>query len=540
MRKIIALCCLLGILLLSAACTPSKPPVGTTTSSDTTTTTTVPDDTTVSTDDTDWSDTTWSDDLTWVTDPIVDDDNGGDDNTASYLEVIPTGNTAQLLNPQKGGADAEAEALRQEILNTKDNLNITGNIYYVSPSGDDYLNDGTSPEKAWKSCDGVVFNDYLLQEGDAVLFERGGVYRRTSPMVVRNGVTYGAYGTGAKPAIYGSAQNYSWGTMWEPSLKENVWKITLHTAEAGIIVFNHGEAVGTPKYHGLNELFENGDFFHNTENSTLYLYLDKGYPNVVYKDIEIGTRENIFTVSDDTTDVTFDNLTVKYAGMFAFDVQDYTIGVNWTNCEIAWVGGCRYLDSNVGLGNGIQWWENAENSLVENCWIYQCYDTGMTPQGVAGAGLYKNLVFRKNLIEFCSYSIEIFDRTPATIWDDIVIEDNIMRFAGYGFMRAEKRPDKSPAVGHYVGWTDNYDTAPDITIRNNVFDCSASNLVYWIGKDYDSGLNISGNTFYQKANETGKAMNFGTNGQYNATNQAELEVAVKTFDKNPKLVKWLS
>ena len=39
---------------------------------------------------------------------------------------------------------------KQEILNSEDNLKVTGNVYYVSTSGDD-ANDGKSPETPWKT-----------------------------------------------------------------------------------------------------------------------------------------------------------------------------------------------------------------------------------------------------------------------------------------------------------------------------------------------------------------------------------------------------
>jgi len=541
MRKVLALCCVLATLLLSA-CTPSKPQDATTTTTEQTTTTTV-------TDDSSWGDTDWSEDF--VSDPTDSDDyyeddyyedDEDEDTGPEYEEVFPEGNPAQLLNPHKGGADEEAEALRQQILNSETpDYNITGTTYYVSPNGDDD-NDGLTPETAWKTCDPITINSWLFEPGDAVLFERGGVYRRTSPILVKSGMTYGAYGEGYKPLIYGSATNYAWGADWEPSRRQYVWKIAMYTREAGIMVFNSGEEVGTPHYYGVNELQENGDFYHNVEDGTLYLYLDKGYPNVVYNSIEIGTRENIFTVSEETTDVVFDNLALRYAGLFTFDVNEFTDNLIFTNLEIGWVGGCRFNNGNVGLGNGIQWWQTSSNSLLENCWIYQVYDAGASPQGINDPHTYENIVMRGNLIEFCNYSIEVFDRRKESIWDGLIIEDNIMRFAGYGFLLSHERPDKSPAVAHYVGWTWNYDELPGkgIVIKNNIFDCSAENLVYWPGKTYTKGLTISGNSFYQKANRSGRAIHFAEHDPGFATNQAELEAAVKLFDPNPKVVKWVS
>lgn len=452
--------------------------------------------------------------------------------------ILKVENAAHLLNPMSGGADAEAESLRQEILNTKDTLVVTGTTYYVSPSGDD-KNNGTSPETAWKTIDGVSSNKELLQPGDAVLFERGYVYRRKAPLYVKNGVSYGAYGEGEKPAIYGSAENYAL-SSWQQGDQPNVWTLSLSTREAGIVVFDHGAGAGMPKFFGVDELVKNGDFYHDFANAVFYMYLDKGNPADVYESIEIGTRDSIMVTETDAVDVTVDNLTFKYAGLFAFYAAERSRNIRITNCEFGWVGGCRFMKTKVGLGNGISFWMDTADALVENCWIYQCYDAGITPQGVTGA-VYKNLVFRKNLIEFCCYSIETFDRVSTSVWDGLIIEDNVMRFAGYGFLKAEERPDVSPAVAHMVGWNLNYDELPGkgVVIRNNIFDCSACNLVFWHGKTYTSGLDISGNSFYQTANKTGKAMHFAENGQQFATNQEEFETAVRSFDPAPKHIKWL-
>lgn len=457
-----------------------------------------------------------------------------------FHEILPVGNCAQKLNPQTGGADAQAEALLHEILSAKDSVVITGTTYYVSPSGDD-ANDGISPETAWQTTAAVLAHDEQFQPGDGVLFERGGIYRFNGCIDAKTGMTYAAYGQGDKPAFYGSVQNYAWGNLWEPSDNENIWKMPLPKPEAGLMVFNHGEAAGMPKYFGVDELKENGDFHHDLQNAVLYLYLDKGNPSAVYNDIEIGTRVTMFNVPKYVTDVTFDNLCAKYCGLFTFFVKQHTHNTRITNCEIGWVGGCRFSSGKVGLGNGISFWQGAEDALVENCWIYHCYDAGITPQGIDDAHTYRNLVLRKNLIEFCNYSIEVFDRTSASVVDGLIIEENILRFAGYGFIPMERRPDKSYAVAHYTGWSWNYDelTGDGIVIKNNIFDCSTDNLVFWFKKTYESGLEISGNSFYQKANPSGHVMMFAENGMLSATNQEEFEEAVRTFDRNPSDVKWV-
>ena len=83
------------------------------------------------------------------------------------IEVRPAAETEPKWHPYHGGADEQAEALKQEVLNTKDELVITGTTYYVSPYGDDE-NDGTSPATAWQTLDGLVAHRDILKEGDGV------------------------------------------------------------------------------------------------------------------------------------------------------------------------------------------------------------------------------------------------------------------------------------------------------------------------------------------------------------------------------------
>ncbi len=456
------------------------------------------------------------------------------------VEIRPARGSYPKWAPCHGGADVEAETLKQTILDTKDELTVAGTAYYVSAKGNDN-NDGLTPETAWKTVDAVIAHRDLLKAGDGVLIERGYVYRCPVTIHAVSGVTYAAYGEGEKPALYGSAANYASHTWTLTDDTDCIWQLLLDTLEAGIIVFNHGVATGMPKYFGIDELVKNGDFYHDLENHVLYMYLDKGNPSSVYEDIEIGTRATIFNVPRDGEDVAVDNLAFKYAGLFAFYASENVKNTRVTNCEFGWVGGCRFMKSKVGLGNAVSYWQGAVDALVDNCWIYQCYDAGITPQGVNDPHLYKNVVFRNNLIEYCNYPIEIFDRNNETVWDGLLIENNILRFAGYGFIPAAARPDSRIGVANYVGWSWNYDEFPGkgFVMHNNVFDCSAGNLVFWYGKTYTEGLTISGNSFYQKTNANRKAIHFAENEPQSAANQEELEAAVRLFDPHAKVIKWL-
>ena len=98
-----------------------------------------------------------------------------------------------------------------------------GTAYYVSNSGSNE-HDGLSPETAWATLDRV--NEAPLAYGDAVFFERGGIWRNTT-VETKEGVTYSAYGEGAKPRICASPENGGdsalWSLWWEGENGEKIW-----------------------------------------------------------------------------------------------------------------------------------------------------------------------------------------------------------------------------------------------------------------------------------------------------------------------------
>ena len=60
------------------------------------------------------------------------------------------------IKEQSGGADKEAQELRQKILYSANNLYGDGTIYYFSENGDD-TNDGLTPETPFKSYEHIQY-----------------------------------------------------------------------------------------------------------------------------------------------------------------------------------------------------------------------------------------------------------------------------------------------------------------------------------------------------------------------------------------------
>ncbi len=443
-------------------------------------------------------------------------------------------------------SDAEATALRNKILNAKntlENYKITGTVYYVSPSGNNN-NDGKSPKKALRDLRANVFMLNQLKPGDAVLFERGGLWRLTSSYKCKKGVTYGSYGKGNKPTFYGSARNYADPSCWIPSNLENVWKLTIADPDIGNIVFDHGNMVGVKKLNGLVSLEKNGDYYYNTHQDTVYLYYDKGNPGRKFKDIEVGLKMPLFYVT--VPNVTIDNLCFKYTGTFGIDLDSDCDNSVITNCEIGFVGGALQTGT-TRYGNGIQCWNGVTNHTVKNNWVYQCYDAGITWQGdyesvaVGVDDTYKNITYESNLVEYCAMSFEFWHAnngatyiSPATV-QNFKLTNNISRFAGYGWGR--QRSDTQGV--HITGWQHMFPTAKANEISGNIFDICSTFMVNWriqVGGN-NGEWDIHGNTWYHGKTNSNQGLIYGS--WTYASDLKSLLSAVAIFDKNPAKVEWV-
>lgn len=117
----------------------------------------------------------------------------------------------------------------------------SGRKFYVSNSGND-SNSGLSESAAWKTLTKVNTADIL--SGDLVFFKTGNEWR--GQLIAKSGVTYTAYGTGAKPLIMGSVSKGSPGDWIEVS--PNVWTLNPGTTGESVLDgdcwkwYLHGEA----------------------------------------------------------------------------------------------------------------------------------------------------------------------------------------------------------------------------------------------------------------------------------------------------------
>lgn len=433
----------------------------------------------------------------------------------------------------RSGCEDKANALREKILNSKNTeelYEIKGRKFYISKE----MSLKDIPED--------------LSPGDAILFERGGLWRILwhEGINLPDGVIMGSYGVGEKPKFYGSQRNFADNSLWE-KVDENLYRTFLHGGNAGNMVFDDEACLGVKKWT-LEEVKGNYDFYYDA-SEYLYFYYE-GNIGEDFNSIEIGQRENLITISSNCI---ADNLCVKYTGSHGVATNHASENTKITNCEIGFIGGSMQFGT-TRFGNGIELPLGAINSTVKNNYVYQCYDAGITFQSWTSAKVdshYYDIDFSENLIEYCCYGFEFFTTNKESngLYSDyknINFSDNIVRFSGYDWGQLQ-RPDpwmNSHIRGGQWAWVEDCE---NFTICNNIFDVSKASMVFWWWHDEEKnfihpekhhGLTVKDNTFYQGPTPDKRCMTFHINKPILAENKEEYIDAVKHFDSAPKETVW--
>ena len=458
---------------------------------------------------------------------------------------------ANYSNPATGYCEEEADALRAKILNapnTQEIYDIKGTTYYVSQNGDDN-NDGLSPETAIKTFDKIKALD--LKHGDALLFKRGDIFRFANSIMAVDGVTYGSYGEGVKPALYGSPENYAENDTWE-EVKPNIWKLSYPYPEAGGLVLDYGKIVGVQKKSQMIDGLEAiGDYCHDLENNLFYMY-SEGKPSDTYHDIEIMPCITLFRMVD-SKDVTIDNICFKYTAGFAIHAPDTEGNIKITNCEMGYLGGL-WMGDRVRFGNAIEFWAGAKDTIVENCWFYQTYDTALTWQGAHGkngiVGIeYIDITYRENLFEYNNADIEFFGGPDIPV-ENFRMEDNIMRFTSMGWgtrtydggIRGIEGCVRAVTGGRQKRDTD----LRSAYFINNLMDCPARQTINWnVNLGQLDNIHASGSRLYIKSEYRTltpclQGLQTSTDQPYDrrfANNYEELLEGFEIFEKNAD-IRW--
>ena len=474
---------------------------------------------------------------------------------------------------------ANADARRESILNSLTEITVTGTSYYVSADGDD-RNNGKSEETPWASLEKV--NSAKLQPGDGVFFRRGDVWRGVA-LIAQNGVTYSAYGEGAKPGIYGSPENGADPKKWNLLTgTENIWVFYKDIMDCGDIVLdgsmdiadkapvwwtgtqyvkddswdNHEELMAKPEFdptHDMDDLqyFNDIDYRdlgtqhpiyvyeHADRKGKLYLRCDEGNPGEIYDSIEFCCdpyNGSLITLNFGYESI-IDNLAVLYSG-HAIEANG---GKAVQNCEVGYMGAMThtfYDAETVYSGDGIS---HTLNMVVENNYVHHSFNSGIAAGEMSFAAdeahvntkeTQGNNIIRGNLIEYTT-GITLLnweeEANELHIFKDITIEDNfVMYSAPAGDLSSKKAKD---IIGALVFTGRDVPTPcanENLVIKDNVFYCSQDALII-SGMPEKYYPIYSGNTYGQYSNAPFAHWRFrdGTFRTILATDSTDLEAFVR-------------
>ncbi len=421
-------------------------------------------------------------------------DNGDEEwvwaeDTDFYIEKAPQSLIDEL--------DSTYEKRKAEVLATESDYHEgTGTVFYVSNNGND-SNNGKSQSAPLKTLAKVMElqNNNTIKSGDVVLLERGGEWHQK--FSTKNGVTYSAYGTGAKPRVIGATEADN-ASQWIPVAGyPGIYRFETPYGldrDVGNIVFNDGEMYGQRVIRRLysNEIIaagrdnivgngrdfweldvskyefkdytdildivaeekKNGNnpdliFFHYwTEyeggDGYLYLYCEDGNPGDVFDSVEVCTHG---TAVQANSNVVIDNWAVLYNGSHGIQTGSCS-NLTVRNCEIGWIGGSvQYLRYELGIpvryGNGVEIYGTCDGYYVHNNYFHNCFDCGPTVQYSADPSEGQKLVMK---------DVEIYDNvcwdgdlevwfqsgTPntETTYTKVIncrLYNNLVQSAGWGF-----------------------------------------------------------------------------------------------------------
>ena len=344
-----------------------------------------------------------------------------------------------------------------------------GRCFYVSSEGDDN-SDGLTPESAWRSLKKV--NDATLGFADTVMFRCGDVFRGS--LIPQSGraeqpIVYMSYGEGQKPVLepsFDASKEEDW-----VKVGRKLWKCEKPSAnELGNVIFDHGDSgcgykVDRPDQLGRKDL----RFCWVRDEQAVYM-VSRRNPARRFSSIELAAKQHIIDETD-CHDIVYDGLWLRYGaahGIGGSGVQNITI----VNCDVCWIGGSTlYIDEGgrgVRYGNGIEFWSAAQDILIENCRVWECWDAGITNQSNIDGVLQKNIIMRNNEIWNCEYSYEYWQQGEGARTENIVFENNVCRDAGYGWGHKRRW---NPNAGHLMFYDTTAETK-DFIIRGNRFERS--------------------------------------------------------------------
>jgi hypothetical protein len=250
--------------------------------------------------------------------------------------------------------------------------------------------------------------------GDNIYFNRGDTWREQATVLFSGDsggqITFGAYGSGDLPQIFGSAAPTSWADQGS-----NVWRATCGSDPVGVFFVETDDSVTWGTEDGSPE--SEYDWYWSSPYLYCYAITD---PDTRYNSVEATQREDCFWIQEKSY-ITVENLELAYADKY---------GVRTYDAAHIIVDGClihHFAPKNGGQCDGVMFeradYCTAKNNTINNCGnhgvfnftgnggssigniiedneIWDCYHTLIDVQ--CPNGTHSGPIIRRNLLYFTS------------------------------------------------------------------------------------------------------------------------------------------
>lgn len=261
--------------------------------------------------------------------------------------------------------------------------------------------------------------------------------------------------------------------------------------DVGIVILDHGAKWGVKKW-SLADVKAPLDYWYDGDGKRVVLACDAN-PATKFASVELALARHIVNQGG-CHDVVYDGLAVRYGAAHGFGGGS-TARIVIRNCDVYWIGGgLQYWKTRdngaaypVRYGNGIEFWGDCDNNLVERNRLWQIYDAALTNQGRDDDET--NVTYRDNVIWQAEYSFEYWNAGRTA---NILFEHNTCVDAGFCWSH-NQRPDPN---GAHLMFYRNSAATTNVVIRNNIF-ARSTEVCTRMENDWRAGLTIRNNLYHQ-------------------------------------------
>ncbi|MFH2096838.1 MAG: hypothetical protein ABIJ16_14105, partial [Bacteroidota bacterium] len=279
-------------------------------------------------------------------------------------------------------------------------------------------------------------------------------------------------------------------------------------ADIGNIICNNETVFGSKKW-SLTDLQNQGDFWYDSDSLCVKIY-SSGNPGTYYSAMECALTRNIIE-EDEKNYITYENLALRYGGGHGIGGGN-THHITIRKCDISYIGGggvFTQLYGNIRYGNGIEFWYNAHDNLVEQCHVWEIYDAAMTNQNDLMPAVQSDIIYRNNLIENSEYSFEYWNRPVAlSSTNNIWFVNNTCIDAGKTWAHYQR--ESWDQRGRHLCFYENNTSTSEFHILNNIFSTATEEVLYVLKYSDLYSLHLDNNCFYQTPGDTMIKICYGT------------------------------